>query len=83
MEATLLLSCSIKVLTLLIRQYEEGNIPAEEFEKNCRLKIEFILEHIDHISCEREKELASEVMKKYFNITANFHTPLSDYKTGQ
>jgi hypothetical protein len=41
------------------------------------------LEHIDHISCEREKELASEVMKKYFNITANFHTPLSDYKTGQ
>lgn len=83
MEANLLLSCSIKVLALLVRLYEEGNMTAGEFEKNGRLKAQFILEHMDHIEGEKEKELAAQVLGRYFGITADCHIPLFDCKTGR
>jgi len=64
METYLLISCSVDILQLLIKQYELHKIDRQCFYNNARLKLQFIYEHLDCIESQEERQKILEVLNK-------------------
>jgi len=64
MQTYLLISCSVDILQLLIRQYELRKIDRKCFYNNAKLKLQFIYENLDCIESQEEREKIREVINK-------------------
>ncbi|GEM_PF-6381720 len=59
-----IISCTIKVLNLLIKLYSSGKISHKEFEQNVTVKISFLQENIDLIEDKEMKTSIQSIIKQ-------------------
>ena len=64
METHMLISCSVAILRLLIKQYELHKIDHKCFYNNAKLKLQFIYGNLDCVESQEERKKICEVLNK-------------------
>jgi len=60
-----LTDCTIKMLEILISNYQAGKISIDDFKINTAIKIIFLKSNIDKLKLATQKKLVLEVLKDY------------------
>lgn len=61
---SLLTECTILMLRVVHEMYWKKRITYDEFLEFTKIKIQFLLENMDHISTEAERENANDIINK-------------------